>query len=129
MAIVSITAGGSITAGDVVTLDSSGLAHKATALTVSQATAVGVALDSGGAGNLVRVNADSVYAQFSDLTPGEDQFVSVVSGQIANYPAWISGVVTGGYTGGYMTRVGRAVTTSGLGIEIQPPVFVSASGL
>lgn len=129
MAIVSFTAGGSITAGDVVTLDSSGLAHKATALTIDQATAVGVAIDSGITGNLIRVNADSVYAQFSGLTPGEDQFVSVISGQIVNYPAWISGVVSGGYGYGYMTRIGRAVSTSGLDVEIERPVFVSASGL
>lgn len=129
MATISLIAGGSIAAGDVVTLDSSGLAHKATALSVKQATAVGIALDTVSAGGLLRVNGDSVYPYFSGLTPGEDLYVSTTSGQLVNYPAWISGVVAEGYGYGYLTRVGRVITTSGVEVELVPPVFVSASGL
>ena len=129
MAIISLTAGGAIAAGDVVTLDSAGLAHKATALSSDQATAVGIAIDTVSSGNLFRVNGDSVYPYFAGLTPGEDLYVSVTSGQLANYPAWISGVVAGGYGYGYLSRVGRVVTTSGIEVELMPPIFISASGL
>lgn len=129
VAIASFTAGGSIAAGDAVSLDSAGFAHKATALSSRQATVVGLALSSGSAGSLVRVNADHVYTSLSGLTPGQDQYVGVASGSIVNYPAWISGVLAGGYSYGYLTRVGRAVSSSGIEIEVRPPIFVSASGL
>lgn len=129
MAIVSLTAGGAIAAGDAVSLDAAGFAHKASVLSARQATVVGIALDSVSSGNLFRVNGDNIYPYASGFTPGQDQYLGVASGSLVTYPVWISGVLAAGYGYGYLTRVGRAVTTSGIEVEVQPPIFISASGI
>jgi hypothetical protein len=129
VAIVSLTAGGAIVAGDAVSLDTAGFAHKASVLSSRQATVVGIALESASLGSLFRVNGDSVYPYASGFIPGQDQFLGVTSGSLVTYPVWISGVLAANYGYGYLTRVGRAVTISGLEVEVRPPIFISASGL
>ena len=38
-------------------------------------------------------------------------------------------VVSGGYTGAFLTSIGRALTSSGIELERGLPTFISASGL
>ena len=118
-----------MSANDFVFVNPAGLAFKASALTQDQATTVGVALTAGAAGTQVKVETDAYVTTFSGLTPGEMQYVAIASGQIANYPTWINSVVSGGYTGAFLTSVGRALTSSGIELERGLPTFISASGL
>jgi len=129
VALLSFTAGGSIAANDVVYVDTAGLAHKASATTLPQATAAGVAIDSGVAGSLIRVNPDGIYASFSGLTPGEIQYISLTSGELATYPTWIADLASSSLPGAYLARVGTAISSSGLDVEFSRAVFVSSSGL
>lgn len=129
MALLSFIAGGSIAANDVVYVDSVGLLRKASATTARQATAAGVAIDAGSAGALIRVNPDGLFASFSGLTPGEVQYISLSSGQLATYPTWVTALSSSSLPGAYLARVGTAATTSGLDIEFSQPIFVSSSGL
>lgn len=129
MASFYLVTGDNVSANDVVFVNPAGLAFKASALTQNQATAVGVALTAAPAGGQVKIETDSYLATFSGLTPGEMQYVAVSSGQIANYPTWINSVVSGGYTGAFLTSVGRALTSSGIELERGLPTFISASGL
>jgi hypothetical protein len=124
MAILSFRAAGSISAGDVVYL-AGGLAQKGIGTALDQASVVGVAIDAGQVGDLVRVNSDSVYTSSLSFTPGEFQYLSVAtSGAIVNYPAWQAEFNSLPVSGVYLTKVGRAVTSSNLEVEIQKPVYV-----
>lgn len=129
MALLSFVAGGAIAQNDIVYVDSTGLIHKASATTRPQATAVGVALDSGSAGSLIRVNPDSISATFSGFVPGEYQYLALTSGQVVDYADWYTSLGTSSLEGAYLTRLGRAVSPSGLEVEIGSPLFISASGL
>lgn len=129
MALLSFTAGGSIAVNDVVYVDAVGLAHKASATTQLQATAAGVAIDSGAAGSLIRVNPDGIYANLSGLTPGEIRYISLTSGQITTYPTWVAELAASSLPGAYLARAGTAISSSGLDIEFNRPVFVNSSGL
>lgn len=129
MALLSFVAGGSIAANDVVYIESTGLIHKASATTSPQASAAGVALDSGAAGSLIRVNPDGIYGHFSGLTPGEVQYISLTSGEISTYSSWVTSLASSSLPGAFLARVGTAASTSGLDVEFSRPVFVSSSGL
>jgi len=129
MGLISLTAGGTIDANDVVYVDSSGLAHKASAVNLESAIMAGVALDSGGAGALIRVNPDGYYGNFTGLVPGEVQYLSLTSGELTTYANWVTDLTSSSLEGAYLARVGTAATTSGLDVEISLSVFVSASGL
>lgn len=129
MALLSFVAGETISANNAVYVSSNGLVYKASALTAPQATVAGIALDSGSVGSLIRVNPDSVSTTFSGFTPGEYQYLSLTSGSITQYPSWITSLAGSSLVGAYLTRVGRAVSSSGLEVEVSNPLFVSASGL
>jgi len=129
VALLSFVAGGSISANDVVYVDSPGLVHKASATTSPQATAAGVALDGGSSGSLIRVNPDGLFGNFTGLTPGEVQYISLTSGEISTYETWITDLAGSSLPGAFLARVGTAASTSGLDVEFSRPVFVSSSGL
>ena len=129
MALFSFVAGETISLNDVVYVESNGLVYKANATTVPQATVAGVALESCAQGSLVRVNPDKLSATFSGLTPGDYAYLSLSSGQITDYPTWISDLAGSSYVGAYLTIVGRVVSSSGVEVEPGRPLFVSASGL
>ena len=124
MAIASFRAGETIAAGDAVYVSSNGLTYKASGLNLTQASVGGVAIDGGSAGSLIRVNVDSLYENFSGLTPGEYQYLSITtSGALVDYAAW-SAELAGITVDGYLTNVGRATSTTSVAVEIQPPVLV-----
>ena len=68
MALVSFRALTSITAGQPVTVGSSGTIYPSSAATLSNAKCIGVALDSASAQGLVRVDKDSIQYIFSGQT-------------------------------------------------------------
>ena len=128
--LVSFRAGQAIAAGDVVTINSSGLLFKASSTSEQTARVVGLALNSGVAQDLVLVNKDNYFTNSSGLTPGEFVYLSVTSGLInPSYATWLSGVKNLGLLSAYMTNLGQAVTTSGFAIEINKPFFVNTSGI
>jgi len=129
VALLSFTAGSTIAANDVVYVDVNGLIHKASATTLPQATPAGVAIDGGSVGSLIRVNPDGLFANFSGLTPGEYQYLSLTSGQIETYPTWITSLASSSLPGAFLARVGTAASASGLDVEFSRPIFVSSSGL
>jgi hypothetical protein len=121
MAIASFRAGETISAGDAVYILPTGQIRKAIATNLTQASVGGIAIDSAAEGQLVRVNIDAVYNEYSDLTIGNLQYLSAkISGQVLEYDAFISGV-SDIPIDPYITIIGRAVTTSGVAVEIVPP--------
>ena len=125
MALISFIAGENVTAGNVVYVNPSGVVFKASAVYSNQASLVGVALDSVSTGDLVRVNNDSLYSNFSNLTPGETRYLSVLtSGSLTSYSGFVNEIESTVLAGAYLTTVGRVVTTSGVEIETDKPVFI-----
>jgi hypothetical protein len=125
MAIASFRAGEAISAGDFVYVSAAGFLYKASAIYQDQASSIGVAIDSGSPGSLIRVNSDALYTSFSGLTPGEYQYLSVTtSGAAVTYSGWEATLSTTAYPGAYLTVLGRAVTTTSVEVEISKPLFV-----
>jgi len=126
MAITSFTAAETISASDVVALNSNGLLIKAIASNRDQASAAGVAIDSGVAGSLIRVNTDSVYNGLSSLTPGLRQYLSpTASGSLVDYSTWQTQFGTLTISGVYLSSIGVALTTTAMEVEVQRPIYVT----
>ena len=125
MAIASFAAGELITAGQAVYVDESGYLYLAGAADVKTASAVGVAIDTGNPGSLVRVNCDAVYNGYSNLIPGDKQYLSILtSGQLVSYSGWLSEFNTNANSA-YLEYVGRVISSSGVEVELSPPVFMT----
>ena len=125
MALTSFQAGEAISAGNLVFLTSTGFIKKAIATVKEQASTIGVALDSGIAGDLIRVDTDTVYSNFSALTPGNLQYLSIVSsGGLVDYLNWQTQFNALTASGAFLTQLGRAITTSSMEIEINKPIYV-----
>ena len=123
MALASFRAGEAISAGEALYVSSSGFVYKASAINIDQAAVVGVAIDSGAAGSLIRVNCDNIQATYSGLTPGEYQYLSVAnSGQLVNYSTWATELADIS-SDAYLEQIGRAVTTSGVEVEVSRPLY------
>jgi hypothetical protein len=129
VSLLSFIAGGSIAANDAVYVDSNGFLHKASAESFEKATVTGIAIDTGVAGSLIRVNPDGFTTTLSGLTPDNLHYVAISSGDLLNYPAWVSELSSSSLEGAFLTSVGMAISSSGLNVEISRPIFVSASGL
>lgn len=124
MAITSFRAGEAISAGQAIYVSSAGLAFKASSLTQDQASVAGIAIDSGAAGDLIRVNPDAIYDSYSGLTPGEAQYLSITtSGQVVNYATWAAQLATVGFNP-YQEVIGRAISSSGVSVELGRPLYV-----
>jgi len=124
MAIASFRAGEAIATGDAVYVGASGFLYKASGAGTTEASVVGLAVDNGTSGSLIRVNVDGVFEGLSGLTPGESSYVSITSpGSIVDYSTWLSelSVIN---VDGYLTNIGRAVTSTKLSVEVSPPVYV-----
>lgn len=124
MAITSFRAGESISAGEAVYVSSAGLIYKASSLTQDQASVVGIAVDSASSGELVRVNSDAIYNEYSGLTPGELQYLSITtSGQVVDYATWEAQLATVSVNP-YQELIGRAITSSGVAVETGKPRYI-----
>lgn len=125
MTIVSFPAGASLSAGDAVHLSSSGYLHKGTGLVQSQASVVGISLDTSSPSSLTRVETDAIYSAYTSLTPGETRYLSLTtSGSLVTYATWQSQFNTLTVSGAFLTPVGRAVSSTALEIEIGKPIYV-----
>ena len=126
MAIASFIAGEAISAGDAVFTTNTGKIYRGSSVYLDQAAIVGIALESGLAGYPVRVDCDQIYVGYSGLTPGEASYVSLFgSGQLVNYAVWVSGLAETSLSQAFLSRVGSAVTSSGLSIEREVPIFIN----
>jgi hypothetical protein len=124
MAITSFRAGESISAGEAVYVSSAGLIYKASSFTQDQASVVGIAVDSASSGELVRVNSDAIYNEYSGLTPGELQYLSITtSGQVVDYATWEAQLATVSVNP-YQELIGRAITSSGVAVETGKPRYI-----
>ena len=125
MAIASFTAGEAITAGQAVYVDSGGKLFKASGGSQTTASVAGIAVDTGSAGTLLRVNVDAPYYGYDNLVPGDKHFLSIVnSGQITTYSGWLEEFDTYADVA-YLQYVGRAIVTSGIEIELSSPVQIN----
>lgn len=125
MALASFTTDEAISAGNVVFLASTGFLKKALATVREQASVVGVALDSGASGSLIRVHTDAIYSNFSALTPGDLQYLSIsTSGALVDYPSWQTQLNALSASGAFLTQVGRAITTTSVEVEISKPIYI-----
>ena len=127
--LVTFKAGQDIAVGDVVTVSTSGLLYKASATDDRTARVVGLAITSGTTNNLIFVNKDSYFASLSGLTPGSSVYLSITSGVLnPSYADWIYEVQATTLSGVYVTTLGRAITSSGVSIEISKPIFFNITG-
>ena len=125
MAITSFRAGEAISAGDVVFVSASGFLYRSIADQLDQAATIGVAIDGGAQGSLIRVNNDSLYLDATSLVPGQYQYVSLLSsGQYEDYTAWASGFALTSYDAAYLTIVGRATSTTSIEVEVSKPLQI-----
>ena len=126
MAITSFQAGEAISAGNAVVVSNSGVLLKGLATSQAQSSLVGIALDTASTGNLVRVCSDSVYTGSSSFLPGVVQYLSpTASGVLIDYPTWVSQLTSLPTSGAFLTRVGRAISTTNLEVEIEKPIYVT----
>ena len=126
MAITSFIAGEVISSGDVVSLNTAGFIFKAIAVYFQQASSIGIAIDSGNPGDIIRVNNDDIYTGLSGLFPGETRYVSLlVSGQHQSYSEWASGLINSTYSGAYLAAVGQALSPSSLSVEVSKPFLIN----
>ena len=122
MTFAAFQAGEAISAGDAVYVSAGSFLFKGDGVTLTKAAIVGVAFEGGATGQLIRVNLDSVYNGFSGLTPGEYQYLSVTTpGALVDFDTWLSGVNTVNVNP-FLTRVGRAITTDAIEVEIARPI-------
>lgn len=125
MAITSFIAGEAISAGNAVYVNPSGFLYKAIATNQTQASVIGVSLDTATQSNLVRVTSDCIYSSLSSLTPGNPQYLSVAtSGNIVSYATWQTELNATTLSGAFLTNLGRALSTTSIDVEVQKPVYV-----
>jgi len=124
MALAGFAAGQYITAGQACYVGSDGLLYLANASSPTTATTVGIAIDTGHPGTLIRVNVDAIYNNYSGLVPGVKQYLSIAtSGQLVAYSGWLNEFNTRADSA-YLQFVGRAISSSGVEVELSPPVYV-----
>ena len=126
MGLVSFRAAQTITSGNFLRVTSNGLAHPASAGDESSAIAIGVAMNSAEAQDLVLVNKDYVYDGLPSLTPGEKVYLALDSGQYyTSYEAFDVALSGSTLSGMYLTELGTAITTEKLHVQIKLPVFIN----
>ena len=126
MGLVSFRAGQTITSGNFLRATTDGFAHPATAGNKAGATAIGVAINSAEANDVVLVNKDYIYDGLPSLTPGEKVYLALDSGQhYTSYDAFDVALSGSTLSGMYLTELGTAITSQKLHVQIQLPVFIN----
>jgi hypothetical protein len=127
MAIVSFRAATAITAGQPVTVGSGGTIYPSSATNLTNAKCVGLAIDTGDSGGLIRVNKDYLFNSLSGLTAGVNCYLALASGVInPSYSALDAEVSASVFVDSfYIVTLGRAVSASGLNVEIATPISTS----
>lgn len=126
MATVTIPAGEAISVGQAVSVLSDGFAYPASAASLATSKVVGVASTANSAGFPVQIETDGTFNNFSStLTPGDFLFLSVTSGTISNYIDFYTSASSYPSSGVYLVHLGRAISSSGISIEIENPTLVN----
>lgn len=126
MAIVTIPAGEAISTGNAVSVLPNGLAYPASAAALATAKVVGLALTSCDAGFSVQLETDSLFNSYPlTLTPGDTLFLSVTSGSVVNYSDFYTTASSYPSSGVYLVQIGRALSPSGISIEIENPKLIN----
>ena len=126
MAIASLKAGETISAGDAVFVSSTGLVFKAVAQSQDNASVAGIAANGGSSGDLIRINLDGIYTSTDTFNVAERLYLDpIASGAYRNYDAVASGLALTSLAGAYATEIGTAVTTNKINIEISLPRFIT----
>ena len=126
MGLVSFRAGQPITSGNFLRVTTNGLAYPATCGNKPGATAIGVAINSAEADDVVLVNKDYIYDGLPALTPGEKIYLALDSGQhYTSYEAFDVALSGSTLSGMYLTELGTAITTEKLHVQIKLPVFIN----
>lgn len=132
-----LSAGEDLIQGDFVYASGNNFAVRATALSgVDSAfyNPIGIVTEAVSAGSTVSINLDGIAVIGSgnitadtQLVPGTDYFLSKYKGQITSYST-ASGTISisGSNEYGASVRIGRALSTSELEVEIQPAVILSS---
>jgi len=124
MAIASLRAGETISAGDALFVSSTGLVFKALGDTQDHASVVGLAVNGGVVGDLIRVNTDALYQSSTSYSPLERLYLSATtSGAYANYETVASGLELTSRPGSFFTEIGSAVTTNKINVEVSLPRY------
>jgi len=124
MAIASLRAGETISAGDALFVSSTGLVFKALGDTQDHASVVGLAVNGGAVGDLIRVNTDALYQSSTSYAPLERLYLSATtSGAYANYETVASGLELTSRPGSFFTEIGSAVTTNKINVEVSLPRY------
>ena len=130
MAIVSLVAGETITAGQAVYINTSGLALRAAAdgADFQSAAVAGVAQDTVTEGQSFRCNVDSVSViPSAAFTRGSALFLHPFNdGDLAEYDVFASGIADAP-VGLYLTRVGTALTADRVAVELKRPIFINTT--
>jgi hypothetical protein len=125
MAIVSFRAATAITAGQPVTVGSGGTIYPSSAANAVNARCVGIALDTVPVGGLARVDKDKIQYIFTGQTAGSVPYLSITSGTIQpTYTAFQTEVNASALSTVHCVTLGRAVSSSGINIEISRPSLV-----
>lgn len=125
MAIASLRAGETISAGDALFVSSTGLVFKALGDTQDHASVVGIAVNGGSVGDLIQINTDAIYQSSNSYTPLERLYLSTTaSGAYDTYTAVASGLELTSRPGAYITEIGSAVTGNKISVEVSLPRFI-----
>lgn len=126
MATVTVPAGEAVSVGQAVSVLSDGRAYPASAASLATSKVVGVASTANSAGFPVQIETDGTFSNYpATLTPGDSLFLSVTSGTISNYTDFYTSAASYSSSGIYLVHLGRAVSSSGISIEIENPTFVN----
>jgi len=122
MAILAFRAGEAIQAGDAVYVDSSPFVYKGLGDTQEKSSVIGIAEDRGNIGDLIRINTDNICYKLTGFDVNEYLFLSFIQpGLVVDYATWESDLSSAAFNP-YLTRVGRALSSTAVEVEINKPV-------
>jgi len=123
MGFATFLAGETLSPGQPVALTSGGVIYKCCAVDPNTSTLLGVCLESGMPYSQVRVGIDNAGYLYSNLTVGESYYVGLTSGTlISGYNNFVTALSGTAFLSAALNYVGRAITTSRIGLEVSPPL-------
>lgn len=124
--MITVPAGESISLGQAVTVLSNGLSYPASAASYETSKVAGIAKNTCSPGDPVFIDTDGYFSNYPvALTPGDILFLDVTSGTVSNYINFLINSTAYPSSTVYLARLGQAVTSSGLSIEIEDPVLLN----
>lgn len=124
--LLSFVAKESITLGTAVRISptASGQIIPANPSGFTNASVVGLSVDTVTSGALCRVVTDGAASVYSGLTPGTTYFLSHSGGYAVDYPRYVVELNQLGYASSYLTQLGIAVSPTSLRVNATEPILV-----